>query len=48
MIALMAAERRRACGLQARQLALANSFDANCAAIGALYAEIAAARRQSG
>ena len=48
MIALMAAEQRRACGLQARQLALANSFDANCAAIAAVYAEIAAARRRSG
>jgi UDP-glucose:(heptosyl)LPS alpha-1,3-glucosyltransferase len=44
MIALMAAEQRQACGLHARQLALASSFDANCAAIAAVYADIAAAR----
>ncbi|HEY4405505.1 MAG TPA: glycosyltransferase family 4 protein [Xanthobacteraceae bacterium] len=48
MIALMAAEQRRACGVHARQLALANSFTANCAAIAAVYADIAAARRKTG
>jgi UDP-glucose:(heptosyl)LPS alpha-1,3-glucosyltransferase len=48
MVTLLAAEQRSACGLQARQLALASSFDANCAAIAAVYAEIAAARRRSG
>jgi UDP-glucose:(heptosyl)LPS alpha-1,3-glucosyltransferase len=47
MTELLAAEQRRACGLHARQLALANSFDANCAAIAAVYADIVAARGAS-
>jgi UDP-glucose:(heptosyl)LPS alpha-1,3-glucosyltransferase len=44
MLALLAPEVRHACGLHARQLALANSFDANCAAVARTYADIVAAR----
>jgi UDP-glucose:(heptosyl)LPS alpha-1,3-glucosyltransferase len=44
MIALLAPEARHACGPHARQLALAKSFDANCAAVAGVYADIVAAR----
>jgi hypothetical protein len=44
MLALLAPEVRHACGLHARQLASANSFDANCAAVARTYADIVAAR----
>ena len=44
MIALLAPEARHACGAHARQLALAKSFAANCAAVAGVYADIVAAR----
>jgi UDP-glucose:(heptosyl)LPS alpha-1,3-glucosyltransferase len=44
MVAFLAPEARDAHGLRARQLALARSFDSNCAAVVKAYTDIVAAR----